>query len=215
MMPIKAVVQNLDEVEGRLRVLYVAQDDGTFALDADVENHPAVAPLRNAYDRVATEVAGKRSEADELKKVVPTDFSIEEWNRLKAQDAELDVEGAAAIERLNAEHTEQMAERDRKLLVLDRFLHRHLVEAALTAALAEVGVAPKFMQAVVRLLSVKCVIVERLDGPIAVVRQKSGDWPVKKFVGRWALSDEGRAFLERPNSIQANGGFKALIAALK
>lgn len=100
-MPLKAVVDTLDDVEEEHKQLYkqvtVKGADGKSKTQFEVMLEGAaeatlswVMPLRNAHDRTKAELVTARTRVTELegKPEVPDDFSSDEWTRLKAVDAE-------------------------------------------------------------------------------------------------------------------------------
>jgi hypothetical protein len=214
-MKLPAVVEKLDDVPEAARALYRADGD-RFVIDADLTEHPAVSGLANAYVRVREEGAQLAAEHDAVKaKTPPHGFSAEEWYRLKALDADLDAEGAAALETVRTEHAEAMAQRERRLAALTRFLHRTLVDAELREALTEFRVKPQFVPAVMAMLRQqimeKIVVVERGGELQAIYKNGHGEFRVRRRVLRWAQSQEAQEFLDKPEMRPTADSFTAMI----
>jgi hypothetical protein len=212
-MALKAVVATLGEVPEPHRQFYVADGD-RFVLDIDPLEHPAVLPLKNASDRVAAKNAEWRAQIEKIE-ALPVDFSIREWNRLRAVEAELT--GAADVERARAEGAEQLHALDLKIASNVRIINRIVIEGALREALIAAHVAPQFVKACIAMLAKECAVTEPDGEPVAVHRLGHGRvGDLASFVRRWAKSQNAQPFLDKKQRQPDDGGsFAALIRNLK
>jgi hypothetical protein len=83
-MRLEAVYDSLDDVPDALRDFYTEADDGTAMLDADVEAHPTISGLRNAYadEKRRRKELSKGRQKPSRQPSVPDGFSEERWQEL-------------------------------------------------------------------------------------------------------------------------------------
>jgi hypothetical protein len=215
-MPLKAVIEDIDELDEPLRALYVEQD-GKFVLDVDetVEELPRISNLRNAYKR---EQEARKGASEKLKKLearvasLPEDFDPTEIAALREQAAKAGGDGKAAQEHA-AKIREQLekrfmadleAERQKSGQLMTR-LERMIVDGGLDKAMDAAGISPKFKAAARALLKERGIVKLSDDRDEAMVETDMGPTPVLQFVRDWAASDEGRPFVEAPVGAGANG----------
>jgi hypothetical protein len=197
-MPLRCVIDRLDDVEERLRSHYV-EHDGRFVLDIEGSTDlPFIAPLRNAHERVKADTEAARRRLAEVEQKIA---QSEELRRLRA---ELDpvADHKATVNRLRAE-----IERERSAR------HRETARAELQEALIAVGVKPQLLAGAIA-LHAEAVQVGKYAGiEQAIVVTRFGRVPVRRFIERWADTEDGRIFTGRP--ARAGGEFAALIRALR
>ena len=214
-MPLKAVLENVDDLDEAIRGLYVEQD-GRFVLDVDetVEDLPRISTLRNAYKR---EQEARKGASERLKKLearvasLPEDFDPAELETLreavaKAGDPGKANEHAAKIrEQIEKKFTADLETERARSGKLETRLQRMIVDGGLDKALDAAGISAKFKPAARALLKERGIVRLDEDGDEAIVETDMGPTPVGQFVKDWAASDEGRAFVEAPVGGGANG----------
>lgn len=215
-MPLKAILESLDEIEDEgAKALYVEQD-GKFVLDVDdtVEQLPRIASLRNAYTREKEQrkAVAERAKALEAKYGnLPEDFDPSELDTLreaaeaaKASGAKGGEQAAKVREQLEKKFTVELQKAETEKDELRGQLRRLIVDGGLDKALDAAGIAQKFKPAARALLKERG-LVKLDDGFEAIVETDMGPTPVAQFVRDWAASDEGRAFVAEPVGAGANG----------
>jgi hypothetical protein len=229
-MALKMVLESLDDVPEALHEHY-AEKDGKFILDADgVDEHPAVANLRNAY---RAEQDKRRKVADDLKQanerlsVLPEDFDADEYSQLKAdfearkddpdaKDVRKQIEAATAA--LKAQHEVKIANFQKKydadigvlnenLSTKDSQLRRRLVDDELTTSLRKAGVAKEsYVKAAKMLLESDVEVVEEDGAYVARMKAELGGDDIAKYVSNWVQSDDGKDFITPASGGDAPGG---------
>ena len=200
-MALKTVLDTLEGVDDALKSFY-AETDGKFFLQVEgVDNHPDVANLKSAYERVKQDKTALMAERDTLKAKVagiPDDFDAEKWSKLKdgkADDAAL----IAMRQGLEAERDEWKG----KYTTLTETARKNAVERDLSDALVKVGVtSPSFMNAARMMLSQQVRVGD--DGK-AYVETDMGPLGLGDYVTRWAAGD-GKDFVTPPTGAGAKGG---------
>lgn len=130
--------------------------------------------------------------------------------KAKAKGADIDPAEHAALQTQVEELTDKLtkAEKTAKAEIdkltktvteKDGALHKHLIDAGLTDALAKAGVQPAMLDAVKALHQSKASINAKDGVYEALVDGK----PLAEFVTTWAQSDQGKHFIAAPNN---NGG---------
>jgi len=203
-MPLKAILETLDDVPEQLHELYV-ENDGGYVLDVDesVENLPRIKTLKNAYERVKEQHKGAASELKELralKSSLPEDFDPTEIETLRAKaqkSGEPDEHVAKIREQLERKFQSEVGTREEHIAKLERALDKLVVDNGLDASLDKAGIAPKFKAAARALLRERGVVkrIEDGDAFVANVETDMGPMDVAEFVKSWAASEEGRAFV--------------------
>lgn len=193
-MPLKVVLDTLDDLDEALKPLY-AEKDGAFVLDVEgVDSHPDVANLRNAYqaEKAKRQEQGAKLQ-DTLAKLAELEAKPKD-DRTKADDTEI----LKLRETLEAERDEWKA----KATEYEGQVYKLSVENQLDAAIRQAGISePAFQKAAKRLLQDG---VKLADGK-PVVDTDMGPLPLAEYVTRWA-SSEGAAFVSKPSGGGANGG---------
>lgn len=234
-MPLlKSVVENLDDVAEELRGYYTEKTDGdktTYVLNLsdDVTGHPKVTALQNAHERqkqTNAELKTKVSELEAKAVELPEGFSADEWDRLKAFEAEVKERGEDdpdkkkqheaeiqsvkkmyddKIERLKTQMENGFRERDGKLKGKDSTIERLVVRDGLAAELAKNGVKKDAIPYVQAKLE-KSVKVVDIDGELnAMFETDLGDKPLGEFIAEWVQTDAAKLFVEAPKGGGAPG----------
>lgn len=199
-MPLYAILPSLDDVPEALHPYYLKKDDQFILQIADVDNHPDVTSLKNAYQSEKTK---RQTKADELDAVnarlagLPADFDPEIWRRAKEGKAD-------PAELLQIRQTLE-AERDQwktKAEDGDRKVYELTVERQLDAHLAEHGVTePVYLEAARTMLKPQ-IKVNEAGNP--VVDTDMGPLALSEYVQRW-VTGKGKAFVSQPKGGGAGG----------
>lgn len=186
-MPLKTVLEKLDGVDDVIKAFYT-EVDGKFVLQIEgVDQHPDVANLKSAFEKVKgseKELKTKLSDADkrleEALKGKPDEAAIVKLR----QDLEAEVQGWKT----------KYEDATGKLLGVTR-------DQTLREALTAAGIAdPAFQKAATLMLrdSVK------VDGDKVLAETDMGPMPVADFVKRWSAT-EGKAFVTPASGGGAKG----------
>lgn len=229
-MALKMILETLDDVPEALHEFYT-EKDGKYVLDAEgVDDHPAVASLKNAYRseqerrrKLTTELAAEKAKTADL----PEDFDPDEWARLKAEeearqadpdnkDVRKQIETAVSAAR-QQEQTKAASqikkiegERDAAIAAGDATkaqLRKRIVEDDLNKALTEAGVTkPTFLKAAKAMLERDVEVIEEDDGIVARMKADLGGDEIAKYVATWVQTDDGKVFVEPAKGGDAPGG---------
>ena len=189
-MPLKAVIETLDDLNEEHRALYVEQD-GVFVLDIeDIKVHPGTKPLQVALERLKGEKAETQTKlTDALAKLEAKP------NPTKADEAEM----IHLRETLEAERDAATA----KAAALEKQVFGLTVESQLETHLRESGITESaFLRAAKREL---VDLVKVVDGKAVVQTADVGDFSLSEYVKRYT-STEGAAFVSKPQGLGTMGG---------
>lgn len=206
-MTIKTTLSTLDDVPEQLHELYAESDDGFVLQVADIDNHPEVVNLKNAYTRVKQEREQLREKLQQL----PSDFDPQQWENVKS--------GKAKEEDLIALRKELESEIDKwrsKAEQLEGETFKLTLSQQLDESLKSVGITNPAFQKAARALLISDVSLK--DGK-AVVETDMGPMQLADHVKRWASSEEGASFVtpavgggakggEKPNKVVSVEAFK-------
>ena len=227
-MALKAVVENIEDVEEAHRSEYVEKEIGgkkVHVLDiVDIRTHPETQALKNALDRVRQEKTTVEGELSALKlktEGLPEDFDPAEFQRMKHEeeerqknpnnaDAQLQSQKQMYEQRLtNAEKKRQddLAKKDEEIRKLNGIIERRVVDDELTKALVEQGVQGPLLRAATAMHRGNIKTKKDPDtGEVeAFFETDLGPEPVGKFLENWSKSDEGKAFVPKPAGGGAGG----------
>jgi hypothetical protein len=202
-MPISLVLESLDNVEESLKPHYKQDADNKFYLDTDdtIKVHKDVLSLRNAYDRVKTDLEAVKTERDQLKANsanLPEDFDLEIWK--KAKDGKAD---EAALIKMRAELEADRDSWKNKAGEAEGKLSRFAVERDLGDALLAAGINdPGLSEGARAILAPK---VKTGDDGKAIVESDMGPVSVDDYVKRWAASG-GKKYVTLPSGGGRKGG---------
>lgn len=189
-MPLKAVVESLDDLNEDQRAFYVEQD-GAYVLDIeDIKVHPATKPLQVALERLkgeASETKTKLTEALAKLEAKP--------NPTKADEAEM-VRLRESLEKERDEAKARAEALEKKVfgLTVESQLETHLREAGITEA-AYLRAAKRDLVDLVKIVN---------DKPV-VQTADVGDFSLPEYVKRY-VSAEGAAFVSKPQGAGTRGG---------
>jgi len=144
-MPLKAMVDDLEDVPEALHEFYTKQEDGTYRLDADgVED---VSGLKSALTK---ERRDRKKFEGELKKFGGVD--LEKYEELLAQQEEQARKKAkgegdweAREKQLLDKHQAELQKRETRIKVLTEALEGHVIDAEATRAIVEAKGSPELL----------------------------------------------------------------------
>jgi len=229
---LKVLVTNLDEVEEAYRGLY-EEKDGKFYLKLDgVANHPQVVQMKTAMDRKEAERNTAKQELAALKEKIggdlPTDWSMDEWLRLKALEDEIDPndpegkkkkhdkenERLAALKsnyetqiaNLKVKYSTDIAAKDATIDELNKARGRDKAEIDLDSAMDKANIDPKFRPAVRALHSAKIQFDMDDEKNIRTFfKTDLGEASVMDYISTWSNSDDGKIYVSLPTGPDPSG----------
>ncbi|MGB3833789.1 MAG: hypothetical protein WA975_18210 [Mesorhizobium sp.] len=217
-MALRTILDSLDGIEEGLHDLY-EEKDGKFVLQLDgIDDHPAVASLRNGHSnskRERDEARRKLADAEKKLRDIPEDFDAAEWTRLKTEDEarqadpsnkdvrkQIETATAAVETRLNNQikalkeaHAQTNAENEAKIAELEGDLRTTLVTEGLTKALVKAGVKSTLLRAAQRMFEDDVEIVIEDGKRVARMKTDLGGDEVEKFISNWSQGDEAKDFI--------------------
>lgn len=200
-MALKTVLEALDGVDDALKPLYT-ETDGKFVLQLDdVDSHPTVANLKNAFQ---AEKVKRQTQGDELAEAkaklgnFPDDFDLDVWKGKKSTkpDESALVELRATLE----------AERDdwkEKAETAQGTIRENALTGTLEGALVNAGVGDDALRKAAANLLKSQVSVD--DKGNAFVDTDMGPVGVSEHVSKW-VSTEGQSFVSKPKGGGSKGG---------
>jgi len=232
-MKLKAVVDDLNEVDEKYRDLYVEQTVGDatkFVLQVDgFRSHPDVTALSNAHERTKQAnrtLTQEKTTLEQKLAALPDDFDLEAFDPdlyQRALDGNLGGGDTKDVEERIRQATEAAVrraedkagkdklkveqERDRYKSTLENKIKREAVDEALEAC----GITDPALRKGARALTMGLVEIHQ-DGDELVALVKSPEYgdtiPVAEHVKAWAQTDEGKAYVSARDSAGggANGG---------
>lgn len=145
-MALKPVIHALEEVPEAFRTEYVKQADGTFVLDTNVEEHPALHGLKSALTNVRTELKQTKDEVSKYSGIDPERYRTLQEQERKIKEGELIAAGkmdelvalrtTALRESLQAETVSERNKRE----ALERQLNTLVIDNAVQVAASKLGV---------------------------------------------------------------------------
>lgn len=182
-------------------------------------NAPEVqAAIKAEVDKATAGLVAKRDELlSELKGAKAGSAKAAELEAKLAKIEEEKLRGAgdfASLEKqLKDAHARELEKLQGTIKAKQTALEKHLVDAGLSTALAEVGVAKEFLPAVHALLRGQVQIADNAGELSAVAGGKA----LPDFIKEWAQSDAGKAFVSAPNNSGggAPGGGKGNVKQYK
>lgn len=223
-MPLKAEVENLDEVPEALRGEYEEKKDGGgFRLRIEgVEFPDQVAGLKSAFEKEKEERRRAKKELDALReKFGDIDLdkareALEYRAQLEQQEAEKKGEWEKLREKMAQTHRTELEKIGGEVKKRDGFIERLLVDNGLTEAITKVGVRDEYRAAVkALLLTRKPKVVQDGEDYRAFFSTDMGEVPLTDYVLEWAKQAEAEPFIvasgasgggASPNRPAAGGG---------
>lgn len=217
---LRAVLENVDDLDEGLREFYRQNDHGEFVLDLeDVDAHPTVRGLRRALDagkQQRDEMRERLSAFKPLLDALGDDADLDgEIHKLVGRlgdnggdDLESKMEGARKA--IEAKYERELSKVQTRAQRLESELHDRLVSAELDAALEKAGVRPEVRPAVRALMKERGPKVLEADGgfrgvfPTDIYGVPEANQAIGEFIAEWSKSDDALAFIE-PRGVQGSG----------
>lgn len=212
-MAIKTQYENAEEIPDALKE-HAVEVDGKFIVEVvDIETHPKVNKLRNAYtkekekrDAQAQAIADLQVKLDTM----PEDFDPERWTQLKLMESkavdpekqkeaikkELDAQRIAIKADLEKKHEAEKKALEDEKLKLKNFLEKTVKQDRLREGLVAAGVAKEFLAGAMALLQTRIKIVEDGEDFKDVVETDMGDISAKEYAMQWVQKDEGKPYVK-------------------
>lgn len=197
---LKSVYDEKSEIPAGAEKFY-KETDGKFHLQVEgFKSEEDVTKLQDALSKERKEKRDALNEAKTLRDkfgLLPEDFDIEEFNRLKDSDPakELDAKLTEQRERITKQFETKLAEKDEIIASKDGLVTKHVKNATLTKAISEIGVQKTFIPAVEAMFKDKIII----EGENVLLDEQ----PVAEALKAWSETDDGKHFIQAPNN---NGG---------
>ena len=197
---LKTILDSLEGVDDAVQQFYTEQD-GKYVLQVEgVDNHPDVANLKSAYERVKEDKAKLAQERDDAKgklKSIPDDFDPEMWERAKSGKADPE-----QLRKVREELESEAQEWRQKYEGLQSEMHQKALRNAVQSALAENGVPEGARRgAALDMLDGRKV---EMQGEEPVIDTEMGPMPVADYAKRWVAKD-GKAYVAMPTGGDAKG----------
>jgi hypothetical protein len=235
-MALKAILDSIDDLSEDLKSEYKEKKVGektVFVLDIEgFANHPDAAALKVALDRTKKDLKAAKDEKKALEdKIVnfPEEFTIDEWHRLQALDADDSEEGKKKKKTIE---DERLATAKKNFETQINGLKKDLAdlqtkydndinaerggratdraETQLTEALTKAGVKPELLNGAKRLLrdNVKHEYDEDTKQLRVFVDTDMGEQEIGVYVESWIKGDEGKAYVAPASGGGAQGNGK-------
>jgi len=212
-MAIKTQYETAEEIPEALRE-HSVEIDSKFILDIDdIETHPKVNSLRNAFKQEKAKRDGQAQAIADLNvrvDAIPEDFDAERWSQLKLMESkavdpdeqkeairkELESQRLSIKTDLEKKHEVELKLLQGKLDKVNIHLEKTTKSDKLRDGLVAACVAPEFIAAAMALLEPRVKIVEDGDGYRDVVETDMGDITAKEYALQWVQKDEGKHFVK-------------------
>lgn len=198
-MAIKTSYENQDDIPEFLKE-HSRQDGEKWVIDVeDIEAHPKVVNLRNAYQREKEKRNPDKAKITELENklsMFPEDFDPEQWEaakNIKPGDADKQrQELRAAMEAKWAKERDLL---NAQIKTKDQFLEKIIKQDRLRAGLIAAGIDPKLLAGAMALLQPRITIKQDGESFIDVVDTDMGPVTAKDYAQQWVQSDEGKPYV--------------------
>ena len=151
-MALKSKLASLDGVPEALQTLYIKQADGTFVLDAEVEDHPSVRGMRSALDSEREERRKAKEALEKFKDIDPDEYRGLKGKEREMAEAKLLAEGKVKeLVELQVKELRATTEREKKALqdqvaASTAQLNVLLIDNAVQQAATKLGVRPTALE---------------------------------------------------------------------
>ena len=197
---LKSVYDNKSEIPTGAETFY-KETDGKFHLQVTgFKTEEDVNSLQDALNKERKEKRDALAEAKTMKDkfgLLPEDFDINEFNRLKDSDPskELDAKLNEQRERITKQFETKLAEKDKVIADKDGLVTKYVKNDVLRKAMTEIGVSKQFIPAVEAMFKDKIIV----EGENILLNEQ----PVSTALKDWSGTDEGKHFIQAPAN---NGG---------
>lgn len=177
---------------------YYTEKDGVFVLQVDgVKTEDDVKSIQDALQKergLRRDAETKAKTLEDKFGLLPDDFDLDEYNRLKDGDPskEIDAKLAEQRERITKQFEKTVDGLKKELSEKDGLVNKHVKTATLQRAMAEVGVSKQFMPAVEALMKDRITV----EGDKVFLDEQ----PVSDALKNWANSDEGKHYISAPSN---------------
>jgi len=219
-MAIKTQYESAEEIPEYLRD-HSVEVDGKFIIEVDdVETHPKVVKLKNAYTREKEKRDGQKQTIADLQvkldaiqvklDAIPEDYDPERWTELKLMETKaIDPEKQKEAIKKELETQRQNVKADlerawevekqqyeKENTVLKDFLEKTIKQDRLREGLVAAGVAKEFLAGAMALLHPRVKIVQDEGNFKDVVETDMGDINAKDYAAKWVTQDEGKPYVK-------------------
>ena len=197
---LKNVYDSKSEIPKGAESFYV-ENDGKFELQVTgFPNQENITKMENTIAELRKEKRDALLEAKSLKDkygLLPEDFDLAEYNRLKDSDPskELELKLTEQRDRITKQFEAKLAEKDEIINTKDGLVTKYVKNDTLIKAMTEIGVSKQFIPAVEAMFKDKIII----EGENVLLNEQ----PVSKALKDWSISEEGKHFIQAPAN---NGG---------
>ena len=212
-MAIRTQYDKQEDIQESLKE-HSVEVDGKWVIEVtDIETHPKVNKLRNAYtkekekrDAQAAAIAELQIKVDSL----PDDFDPERWAQLKLMESkaidpekqkeaikkELEAQRVAVKADLEKAHAAEKKALEEKEAKLRTFLEKTIKQDRLREGLITAGVAKELLAGAMALLQSRITIIEDGDEFKDVVETDMGEISAKDYAAQWVQKDEGKPYVK-------------------
>lgn len=214
MAKLKAVLDTLDGLDEALQPLYAEGEDGRFYLDAEgVDDLPSVRGLVSTLRKFKEVAPDARTLKERMERLAefeglnPDEVKAALEKAREAEESKLAKKGEfeEVKAKLEKRHADELAKVRAEVEKRDGFIHRLLIENAISDAIEKANVLPQYREAVKALLHQRGPkVVQDGDDYRAIFETDMGEAAISTYVETWARSDEAAPFL--PPSGKGGGG---------
>lgn len=179
---------------------HYTEKDGVYVLQAEgLKTDKDVAAVKEALDKerkLRRDAEAKAKDFESKYSLLPEDFDIEEFNRLKdTSQGDVDSKLKEQRERITSQHQKELEKLKAQLSEKDELVTKHVKEATLQRAMTEANVSKPFVPAVMAMMRDRI----KVEGGEVYLDEK----PVNDALKEWANSDEGKHYVA---AAQNSGG---------
>lgn len=211
-MAVKTILQDLSEAPESLHGEYQQKDIGgktVYVLDLDgTDNHPAVANLKNAFERVKADKQTLSRELGEIKAKfasLPDDFDADEWARLRTDDEarkidpnnkDVRAQVETAIAAVKAQYDAKIQRLTKEAGELESEIRSRLVGDGLRQVFVHLGVRKGLIDAAIAANERNIEVVVEDGRRVARMKPELGGGEVASYFQNWANSDDAKDFID-------------------
>lgn len=178
---------------------YYTEKNGAFILQVEgIENINSVDKTLKEIRKAARDAEQKVKSYEDKYSLLPDDFDITEYNRLKDtnQSGDIDAKLKEQRDRITSQYEKEKKTLLEQIAEKDNLVHTHVKSATLNRAMAEAGIAKPFIPAVEALMQSRI----KIEGTDVYLDEK----PVSQALKEWVQSEEGKYYVAAADN--AGGG---------
>ena len=224
-MAIKSIYNSEEDIPELLKEHATKMDD-KFVVDVeDIEDHPKVINLRNAYTQEKEKRKADRKILNVQKtkiELLPDDFTAEKWEELKKMELEavdpeeqkqkirdeLEAQRQKVRSTLEQEHKAEKEKMQEKIDSQTAFIEKIVRQDRLREGLVEAGVDKALLPGAMALLHSRVVIEEKDGDFVDVVETDMGPMSAKDYALKWVDQDEGKPYVKAASGPDLSPGKK-------